>query len=83
MIDRPDVKYSIYSEYSKRCWSKRGVDDHYSIVNILYIWLNSADKVGQVHGGTHSNKVPSVPRSTEIATPGGSRRASSAKWLKG
>ncbi len=83
MIDRPDVKYSIYSEYSKRCWSKRGVDDHYSIVNILYIWLNSADKVGQVHGGTHSNKVPSVLRSTEIATPGGRGEHQVQSDLKG
>ncbi|XP_043096863.1 uncharacterized protein glipr2 isoform X2 [Puntigrus tetrazona] len=27
----------------------------------------ATEKVGQVHGGTHSNKAPSVPRSTEIA----------------
>ncbi len=84
MIDsRSNVKYSLYSEYSKRCWSKRGVDDHYSIVNIWYIFQNSADKVGQVHGGTHSNKVPSVPRSTEIAPPGGRGEHQVQSDLKG
>ncbi|XP_050965402.1 uncharacterized protein glipr2 [Labeo rohita] len=33
----------------------------------------TTDKVGQVHGasGVHSNKAPSVPRSTEISPPGG------------
>lgn len=77
-------RYGLDSEYCKRLYCKRGVD-HYSILNILYIWQHSADKVQPVHGasGIHSKQAPSVPRSTEMSAPGGRGEHHVGSSLKG